>query len=66
MNRLIPAAVVLIAASAVLAGCYDDVDTTIYEAHQYKGGEDPLLAKLEQDDLQQQLEQRFREGQRDR
>lgn len=66
MHRLIPTAVVLIAMSAVLAGCYDDVETTLYEAHQYKGSEDPLLAKLQQDDLQQQLEQRFREGQRDR
>lgn len=66
MKRQLPAVVLLAVASALLGACYDDVDTTLYEAHQYKGGDDPLLSKLEQGELQQQLEQRFQEGQRDR
>lgn len=66
MKRHIPAAALAVAAALLLAGCYDDVDTTLYEAHQYKGSDDPLLSKLEQSDLQNQLEQRFQQGQRDR
>lgn len=49
-----------------LSGCYDDVGVTLHEPGVYKGPSDPLLAKLKDKPLQQDLEQRFKTGQSDR
>jgi len=47
----------------VLSACSDEErDFTYYEAGEYKGSEDPLLAKK----LNQQLNRRFRQVQTDR
>lgn len=49
-----------------LAGCYESPDdVTLHEPGVYKGPSDPLGNKLDDDELQQALEQRFR-GQTDR
>ena len=59
------------AAAAVLttlsvSGCYQSADITWYDAGVYKGARDPLLDSLKKPELQQQLEDRFREVQTDR
>lgn len=54
-----------LALAALLAGCYESTDVTIYEPGEYKGADDPLLAKLEDPEFRAQLDRRF-EGQRDR
>ncbi|MDZ7829007.1 MAG: hypothetical protein U5K33_05810 [Halofilum sp. (in: g-proteobacteria)] len=60
-------ALMLTAVSAVaLVGCYEDTTPTNYEPHVYKGAPDPLLGKLEQAELQSQLEARFETAARDR
>ncbi|RJQ77876.1 MAG: hypothetical protein C4519_12625 [Desulfobacteraceae bacterium] len=67
--KLLPSAgiVMLMAlATATAAGCYRSPDTTWYTPHVYKGSEDPLLGKLQERGLQQQLEERFRAVQTDR
>lgn len=43
----------------LLAGCYEEPIATVYEQGVYKGSPDPLLDKLEGEELQAQLEQRF-------
>ena len=59
-------AVLLISSPFWLVGCYDDVGTTIHEPHEYKGDKDPLLSKLKEQELQDQLSNRFKESQTDR
>jgi hypothetical protein len=54
------------AAILSLSGCYQSADVTWYEAGVYKGVRDPLLEKLKEPQLQQQLEERFRDVQTDR
>ncbi len=63
-RRLLTAASAL-ALAAVLTGCYEDPDVTVYEPGVYKGKEDPLLAKLEDPEFRASLDARF-DGQRDR
>ena len=48
-----------------LSGCYESTSVTLYEPGEYKGKQDPLLEKLEDSELRQDLDQRFA-GQRDR
>lgn len=48
------------------AGCGNPADVTVYEPGEYKGKPDPLLAKLEQPELQQELRDRVRQIQTDR
>jgi hypothetical protein len=49
-----------------VCGCYQSADITWYEAGVYKGARDPLLNKLKEPELQQQLQDRFRHVQSDR
>ncbi len=58
-------AVGAIALTVGLTGCYESSDVTRFEPGQYKGADDPLLAKLEDPEFRAELDQRF-EGQRDR
>ncbi len=51
---------------AVLGGCYESPDVTMYEPGVYKGKSDPLLDKLQSDKRQEQLVDRFQLGQTDR
>ena len=64
MRRVLTTASALTLA-ALLAGCYESTDVTVYEAGEYKGSEDPLLAKLEDPEFRAELDRRF-DGQRDR
>ena len=65
MNRFaLPA--LLLASTLALAGCYEDPTPVLYEPGVYKGASDPLLDKLQSEDLQQQLEQRFKLAATDR
>ena len=48
-----------------LTGCYESTDVTRFEPGQYKGADDPLLAKLEDPEFRAELDRRF-DGQRDR
>jgi hypothetical protein len=53
-------------ALAILWGCYGSVDIPLHEPGVYKGKQDPLLGKLRQPELQQQLVERFKMVQTDR
>ena len=63
--RKLMMAVSALALAAVLTGCYEDPDVTVYEPGVYKGKEDPLLAKLEDPEFRASLDTRF-DGQRAR
>ncbi len=54
-----------LASVMLLSACYESPDATRFEPGQYKGKEDPLLAKLEDPEFREQLDARF-DGQRDR
>jgi hypothetical protein len=53
-------------ALTLLWGCYQSADITFHEPGVYEGKQDPLLAKLRQPELQQQLIERFKKVQTDR
>lgn len=65
MRKLITL-LLLVGATVLLGGCYEDMDVTLHEPGEYKGKQDPLLAKMQKQKLQQTLEQRFKTGQTDR
>lgn len=54
-----------LALAVALSGCYESSDVTRFEPGQYRGADDPLLAKLEDPEFRAQLDARF-DGQRDR
>lgn len=54
-----------LALAVVLSGCYESTEVTRFEPGQYKGADDPLLAKLEDPEFRARLDTRF-DGQRDR
>lgn len=58
--------VLLAPALLALAGCYEESTPAYYQPGEYKGEEDPLLGKLEQGNLHEQLERRFDRAARDR
>jgi hypothetical protein len=49
-----------------VVGCYQSPNTALHEPHVYKGGQDPLMEKLQQGDLRQRLDERFAAVQTDR
>jgi hypothetical protein len=51
---------------AASGGCYRSPDITWHKPHIYKGSQDPLLTKIQERGLQQQLEHRFQAVQTDR
>ena len=53
-------------AALALGGCYEDVTPTRYSPGVYKGEKDPLLSKLQEEQLQSELEERFRTAATDR
>ena len=55
-----------VAALVALAGCTDSMSYKVYEPGVYKGAPDPLVAELAKPESQQQLQERFTEGQVDR
>lgn len=57
---------VMAAAALLLTGCYESPDVTLTEPGVYKGKVDPLLAKFDDQQLQQELTARFEETQVDR
>lgn len=50
----------------LVSGCYESATPTLYEPGVYKGGDDPLRARLESGGLHEQLEERFATAARDR
>lgn len=63
----IAALAALMAATVLLAGCYEEMgDVHIYDPGVYKGENDPLMSKSGTEALTDPLAQRFREGQTDR
>lgn len=56
----------LIGACGILVACGNPMDVTLYEAGVYKGKQDDLLSKLEKQETQNELEQRFSMVQTDR
>ena len=55
-----------LAVVALLGGCYESPDVTVYEPGVYKGKPDPLLDKLHAEKRQEQLIERFHAVQTDR
>jgi hypothetical protein len=49
-----------------LTACAERADVTLHEPGVYKGGEDPLLAKQEEPQYAETLQERFARGQSDR
>ena len=66
MKRTIVLAAAVWLGAFALFGCYEPVGVTLYEAGVYKGADDPLLDKLADGDLPQDLETRVRQVQVDR
>lgn len=58
-------AVGALALTVGLSGCYESSDVTRFEPGEYKGADDPLLAKMEDPEFRAELDSRF-DGQRDR
>jgi len=56
----------LLVACVLQAGCGNPADVTVYEPGVYKGEPDPLLKKLEDPKLQQELRDRVTQIQTDR
>jgi hypothetical protein len=57
----------LLAALLLFSGCYRAPwDVTCHEPHVYKGKQDPLLAKMQGEELAERLRERFRAVQTDR
>ncbi|MEF8943011.1 MAG: hypothetical protein V5B78_09500 [Desulfohalobiaceae bacterium] len=57
----------LLAALLLLSGCYRlPWDVTWHEPHVYKGKQDPLLAKMQGEELRERLRERFQAVQTDR
>jgi len=54
------------AALLVLSGCYEETTPTSYEPGVYKGASDPLLDKLESEELRNALDARFKRAATDR
>jgi len=54
------------ALAMLLAACYESPDVELYEPGVYKGAADPLLDKLEEPALREQLHRRLQRGQTDR
>lgn len=52
--------------AALSGGCYQSPTITLHEPGDYEGSEDPLRTRLRNFELQQQLQQRLRDGQTDR
>lgn len=66
MAGLLRAGLLGLAMMAVLGGCYESPDVTVYEPGVYKGKPDPLLDKLQAEKRQEQLIDRFHAVQTDR
>ncbi len=64
--RILVTVLFLVSSSLMLSGCYEDVDVSIHEPGEYKGQKDPLLSELKQQQLQKDLDERFKAGQSDR
>ncbi len=64
--RILLTVLFLVSGSLVLTACYEDVDVSIHEPGEYKGQKDPLLSELKQQQLQKELDERFKAGQSDR
>lgn len=64
--RKLTTLLVLVCAAFSLGGCYEDMGVSLHEPGEYKGKHDPLVSKMQQQDLQQSLDQRFKTGQTDR
>lgn len=62
MRRLLLATTLL---ALGLTGCYESVGVTMHSPGEYKGAQDPLLDKLDDEALREQLDARFA-GQTDR
>jgi hypothetical protein len=66
MMRITTKVGALLLACAMQAGCGNPTDVTVYEPGVYKGEPDPLLKKLEDPKLQQELRDRVTQIQTDR
>ncbi|MEF8824226.1 MAG: hypothetical protein V5A74_08955 [Desulfohalobiaceae bacterium] len=66
-KTLIGGLAALLAALLLLSGCYRlPWDVTWHEPHVYKGKQDPLLAKMQGEELRERLRERFQAVQTDR
>lgn len=55
-----------VVAAAGLSGCYESVTPTLYEPGVYKGSKESVGDKLDNDELQQELSERFQTAAQDR
>lgn len=65
IGRALGATAGALALAVMLSGCYESPDAKFFEAGEYRGAEDPLLARLEDPEFREDLNRRF-DGQRDR
>jgi len=67
MTGLIGGLTALLAVLLLVSGCYRmPWDVTCHEPHEYKGKQDPLLAKMQGEELRERLRERFQAVQTDR
>lgn len=64
--RLTSTALLVVASTVLLAGCYESADVTVHEAGIYKGRNDPLIAKTATLEHQDTIAKRFNMVQTDR
>ncbi|HMA99096.1 MAG TPA: hypothetical protein VKO38_06550 [Wenzhouxiangella sp.] len=65
IGRRLPLFAGMLVLAIGLAGCYESPDATFFEAGEYKGANDPLIAQMEDPEFREQLDRRFNR-QRDR
>jgi cobalamin biosynthesis protein CobD/CbiB len=65
-RRSLAVALALAVLPMSLAACAERADVTLHEPGVYKGGEDPLLAKQQNPQNIETLQDRFAKGQSDR
>lgn len=65
MSRYCVLALAAVAAVG-LGGCYETATPNLYEPGVYKGSDDPVAEKLDNEELQEELSERFRTAAQDR
>jgi len=64
--RILVTVLFLVSSSLLLSACYEDVGVSLHEPGEYKGQKDPLLSELKKQQMQKDLDERFKVSQSDR